>query len=50
QGNHDPYAWQSQLAKLRRRFKSCMVEMTIQLPRDTQRRPVACLALRKLAG
>ncbi|EHS3289021.1 hypothetical protein KV337_005220 [Escherichia coli] len=42
--------WKTQFRKLQQRFKSCVVEMTIQLPGDTQRRPVACLALRKLAG
>ncbi|MEF4119939.1 phage antirepressor N-terminal domain-containing protein [Escherichia coli] len=42
--------WKTQFRKLQQRFKSCMVEMTIQLPGDTQRRLVICLALRKLAG
>ncbi|EON7314435.1 phage antirepressor N-terminal domain-containing protein [Escherichia coli] len=42
--------WKTQYRKLKQRFNSCMVEMTIQLPGDTQRRPVICLALRKLAG
>ncbi|EBP0014161.1 hypothetical protein HX37_26410 [Salmonella enterica] len=32
------------------RFKTCITEMMIQLPGDTQRRLVICLALRKLAG
>ncbi|WP_199902908.1 phage antirepressor N-terminal domain-containing protein, partial [Escherichia coli] len=42
--------WKTQYRKLKQRLNSCMVEMTIQLPGDTQRRPVICLALRKLAG
>ncbi|WP_228303730.1 phage antirepressor N-terminal domain-containing protein [Klebsiella aerogenes] len=42
--------WKSQFRKLNQRFKTCVVEMTIQLPGDTQRRSIICLALRKLAG
>ncbi|HFT7639862.1 TPA: phage antirepressor N-terminal domain-containing protein [Citrobacter freundii] len=42
--------WKSQFTKLRSRFRSCMVEITMQLPGDTQRRSVVCMALRKLAG
>lgn len=42
--------WQSQHRKLMERFKTCITEMMIQLPGDTQRRLVICLALRKLAG
>ncbi|EFC9528510.1 phage antirepressor Ant [Escherichia coli] len=42
--------WQSQHRKLMERFKTCVIEMMIQLPGDTQRRLVICLALRKLAG
>ncbi|ELV4023674.1 phage antirepressor N-terminal domain-containing protein [Escherichia coli] len=42
--------WQSQHRKLMERFKTCIIEMMIQLPGDTQRRLVICLALRKLAG
>lgn len=42
--------WKSQFRKLNQRFKTCVVEMTIQMPGDIQRRPVLCLALRKLAG
>ncbi|HAN6036240.1 TPA: hypothetical protein IFZ24_000666 [Escherichia coli] len=42
--------WKTQFRKLQQRFKSCVVEMTIQLPGDIQCRPVTCLALRKLAG
>ncbi len=42
--------WKSQFRKLNQRFKTCVVEMTIQLPGDTQRRSITCLALRKLAG
>ncbi|MEH8151305.1 phage antirepressor N-terminal domain-containing protein [Aeromonas caviae] len=30
------------------KFNSCMVEMTMQLPGDTQNRAVTCLPLRKL--
>lgn len=39
--------WQSQHRKLTERFKTCITEMMIQLPGDTQRRSVICLALRK---
>lgn len=43
--------WKSQHAKLSAgRFSTCMVEITTQLPGDTQRRAVACLPLRKLTG
>lgn len=42
--------WQSQHRKLMERFKTCIIEMMIQLPGDTQRRLVIYLALRKLAG
>ncbi|WP_349569376.1 phage antirepressor N-terminal domain-containing protein [Azotobacter salinestris] len=43
--------WKSQHAKLSVcRFSTCMVEITMQLPGDTQRRAVACLPLRKLPG
>lgn len=42
--------WKSQFIKLKQRFKTCMVEITIQLPGDNQRRSVICLALRKLAA
>lgn len=40
--------WKSQHRKIASKFDSSMVEMTIQLPNDTQRRPVSCLPLRKL--
>lgn len=43
-------AWQAQHRKLTERFKTCIIEMVIQLPGDTQRRNVMCMALRKLAG
>ncbi|EPO7856356.1 TPA: phage antirepressor N-terminal domain-containing protein [Pseudomonas aeruginosa] len=44
-------AWQSQHRKLQSgRFATCITEMVIQLPGDTQRRPVSCLPLRKLTG
>lgn len=42
--------WKSQLSKLRSRFGTCVVEITMQLPGDFQRRSVVCMALRKLAG
>ncbi|WP_340608089.1 phage antirepressor N-terminal domain-containing protein [Xenorhabdus bharatensis] len=41
--------WKSQLAKLNKRFKSTMVEITI-VAADGKNRDMACLALRKLAG
>lgn len=43
-------AWQTQHRKLTERFKTCITEMVMQLPGDTQRRSVVCMALRKLAG
>lgn len=42
--------WKTQFRKLQQRFKGCVVEMTTQLPGDSQRRNVVCLPLRKLAG
>lgn len=42
--------WKSQLTKLKSRFRTCVVEITMQLPGDSQRRSVVCMALRKLAG
>ncbi len=39
--------WKTQHRKMMSKF-SCMVEMTIQLPGDTQHRAVTCLSLRKL--
>lgn len=42
--------WKSQFIKLKQRFKTCVVEITMQLPGDNQRRSVICLALRKLNG
>jgi hypothetical protein len=42
--------WKSQFIKLKQRFKTCVVEITMQLPGDNQRRSVICLALRKLAA
>ncbi|WP_349573138.1 phage antirepressor N-terminal domain-containing protein [Azotobacter salinestris] len=43
--------WKSQHVKLSGgRFSTCMVEITTQLPGETQRRAVACLPLRKLPG
>ena len=44
-------AWQPQHRKmLAGRFGTCITEMVIQLPGDTQRRAVTCLPLRKLTG
>ena len=40
--------WKSQHVKLTTKFKTCMVEITTQLPGDTQNRAVTCLPLRKL--
>ncbi|HIE1976326.1 TPA: phage antirepressor N-terminal domain-containing protein [Escherichia coli] len=42
--------WAAQFVKLKQRFKTCVSEIEMQLPNDTQRRSVVCLALRKLAG
>ncbi|HCD2543885.1 TPA: phage antirepressor N-terminal domain-containing protein [Klebsiella pneumoniae] len=43
-------AWQTQHRKLTERFKTCIIEMVMQLPGDSQRRSVVCIALRKLNG
>lgn len=60
--NGEPYApmkpiidgmgmdWASQFTKLKTRFKTCVVKITMQLPGDDQQRDVTCLALRKLNG
>ena len=40
--------WKSQYSKLKQKFNTCMVEITIQLPNDIQNRLVSCLSLRKL--
>ncbi|CBJ79831.1 Ant protein [Xenorhabdus bovienii str. Jollieti] len=42
--------WASQYTKLKQRFNTSVVNITMQLPDDKQRRDVVCLALRKLAG
>ncbi|MFB0711910.1 phage antirepressor N-terminal domain-containing protein [Buttiauxella noackiae] len=42
--------WASQFTKIKSRFKTSVVMITIQLPGDNQRREVVCLNLRKLAG
>ncbi|MBD2785375.1 phage antirepressor N-terminal domain-containing protein [Xenorhabdus sp. DI] len=42
-------AWQSQLEKLKQRFKSTVTEIVI-VAADGKNREMACLALRKLAG
>ncbi|KKB17516.1 phage antirepressor N-terminal domain-containing protein, partial [Escherichia coli] len=42
--------WASQFTKMKQRFKTCIVKITMQLPGDEQRREIICLALRKLAG
>ncbi|MDM2789214.1 phage antirepressor N-terminal domain-containing protein [Citrobacter sp. Cpo113] len=42
--------WASQFTKLKQRFKTYVVKITMQLPGDDQRRDVICLALRKLAA
>ncbi|MEB7890965.1 phage antirepressor N-terminal domain-containing protein [Hafnia alvei] len=42
--------WASQFTKLKQRFKTSVVKITMQLPNDDQRRDVICLALRKLNG
>lgn len=44
--------WKSQYEKLRtnQRLSTCVVEITTQLPGDSQRRKVICLPLRKLPG
>lgn len=42
--------WASQFTKMKQRFKTSIVKITMQLPGDEQRREIICLALRKLAG
>ncbi len=42
--------WASQYTKLKQRFKTCVVNITMQLPSDNQSRNVVCLALHKLTG
>lgn len=42
--------WASQFTKLKQRFQTSIVKITMQLPGDNQRRDIICLALRKLAG
>ncbi|MCV2997101.1 phage antirepressor N-terminal domain-containing protein [Escherichia coli] len=42
--------WASQFTKMKQRFKTCIVKITMQLPGDEQRREIICLPLRKLAG
>ncbi|MEY0408500.1 phage antirepressor N-terminal domain-containing protein [Providencia rettgeri] len=42
--------WSSQYTKIKQRFKTCVVNITMQLPCDNQRRSVVCLALKKLTG
>lgn len=42
--------WASQYTKIKQRFKTCVVNITMQLPCDNQRRSVVCLALKKLTG
>lgn len=42
--------WASQFTKLKQRFKTSIVKITMQMPGDVQARGVICLALRKLAG
>jgi hypothetical protein len=42
--------WASQFTKIKQRFATCIAEITMQLPGDSQRRSVICLPLRKLAG
>lgn len=42
--------WASQFTKIKQRFKTSIVKITMQLPGDEQGREIICLALRKLAG
>ncbi|MCG3463107.1 hypothetical protein L7G72_14895 [Xenorhabdus bovienii] len=42
--------WASQYTKIKQRFNTCVVNITMQLPGDKQHRDVVCLALRKLVG
>ncbi|EOZ4222941.1 phage antirepressor N-terminal domain-containing protein [Escherichia coli] len=42
--------WASQFTKIKQRFKTSIVKITMQLPGDEQCREIICLALRKLAG
>ncbi|WP_421218744.1 phage antirepressor N-terminal domain-containing protein [Aeromonas jandaei] len=41
-------SWQGQHAKLTTKFNTCIKEILMQLPGDTQNRAVTCLPLRKL--
>lgn len=41
-------SWQGQHAKLATKFHTCIKEIVMQLPGDTQNRAVTCLPLRKL--
>lgn len=42
--------WKSQYTKIKQRFASSVVEITMQLPGDTQNRAITCLSMRKLPG
>lgn len=42
--------WKSQYDKLTTNPRFCMVEITIQMPGDDQKRAVCCMPLRKLCG
>lgn len=42
--------WKSQFAKIKDKFNSSMVEITIQVVGDLQSRPYLCLPVRKLAA
>lgn len=42
--------WASQFTKLKQRFASWIVEITIQLPGDSQRRAALCMPVKKLPG
>lgn len=42
--------WASQFTKIKQRFKTSIVKITMELPGDEQCREIICLALRKLAG
>lgn len=42
--------WSSQYTKIKQRFKTYVVNITMQLPCDNQHRKVVCLALKKLTG
>jgi hypothetical protein len=62
QHNNEPYTpmksivesmgldWMGQFSKLKNKWKTCIEEISIQLPNDNQKRKYTCLPIRKLHG